>query len=123
MNSTPANGRNTCKAIPSTGCLPLPLHCSQDQARWLFQQLVVGLDFSHRMVSAARAVVWQSVLSAACRRLGGRQLVGRAPFPPLYCVLVQGVSNRDLKLENVLLMKDQATGHPMVKICDFGACG
>ena len=34
---------------------------------------------------------------------------------------LQGVSNRDLKLENVLLMKDQATSYPMVKICDFGA--
>lgn len=34
---------------------------------------------------------------------------------------VQGVANRDLKLENMLLDCDGSTGRrPMIKICDFG---
>ena len=33
---------------------------------------------------------------------------------------VQGVANRDLKLENLLLDQDQASGNPLLKICDFG---
>ncbi|KAL4448213.1 hypothetical protein ABPG75_005432 [Micractinium tetrahymenae] len=53
---------------------------TEDQARWIFQQMIVGLDFCHRM----------------------------------------GVANRDLKLENLLLDQDQASGNPMLKICDFG---
>lgn len=53
---------------------------TEDQARWIFQQMIVGLDFCHRM----------------------------------------GVANRDLKLENLLLDQDQASGNPLLKICDFG---
>ncbi|KAL4419116.1 hypothetical protein ABPG77_004437 [Micractinium sp. CCAP 211/92] len=55
---------------------------TEDQARWIFQQMIVGLDFCHRM----------------------------------------GVANRDLKLENLLLDQDQASGNPLLKICDFGGC-
>ena len=34
---------------------------------------------------------------------------------------MQGVANRDLKLENLLLDRDGANGRrPLLKICDFG---
>ena len=33
---------------------------------------------------------------------------------------LQGVANRDLKLENLLLDQDQSSGNPLLKICDFG---
>ena len=34
---------------------------------------------------------------------------------------VQGVANRDLKLENLLLVKPDGEGaRPLLKICDFG---
>ena len=39
---------------------------------------------------------------------------------PVPCVL-QGVANRDLKLENLLLDRDGSDGtRPLLKICDFG---
>ena len=41
---------------------------------------------------------------------------GIPPLPP-----AQGVANRDLKLENLLLDQDQSSGNPLLKICDFGA--
>lgn len=52
----------------------------ESQARWLFQQVALGLDFCHQ----------------------------------------RGVANRDLKLENLLLDMDEATGNPLLRICDFG---
>ena len=37
------------------------------------------------------------------------------------CVWLQGVANRDLKLENLLLDRDGSDGtRPLLKICDFG---
>jgi serine/threonine protein kinase len=34
---------------------------------------------------------------------------------------LQGISSRDLKLENLLLDRDGSDGtHPLLKICDFG---
>jgi serine/threonine-protein kinase SRK2 len=52
----------------------------EDQARWLFQQLTLGLDFCHR----------------------------------------NGVANRDLKLENLLLDMEPTSSNPLLRICDFG---
>lgn len=45
---------------------------------------------------------------------------GLPPSPSL----AQGVANRDLKLENMLLDRPAAQGGewPLIKICDFGAC-
>ncbi len=37
------------------------------------------------------------------------------------CACLQGVANRDLKLENLLLSQDCSDGRrPLLKICDFG---
>lgn len=53
----------------------------EKEARRIFQQLVIGLDYCH----------------------------------------CQGVANRDLKLENLLLSQDCSDGRrPLLKICDFG---
>jgi serine/threonine protein kinase len=45
------------------------------------------------------------------------------PHPVLFCR--QGVANRDLKLENLLLDRPASSGGewPLLKICDFGGCG
>eukprot|EP00891_Asterochloris_glomerata_P003766 jgi/Astpho2/3766/fgenesh1_pg.00060_%23_64_t len=49
--------------------------------RWIFQQLIIGLDYCH----------------------------------------TRGVANRDLKLENLLVVKREGEGaRPLLKICDFG---
>ena len=41
--------------------------------------------------------------------------------PPWLCPWLQGVANRDLKLENLLLDRDCRDGtRPLLKICDFG---
>ena len=33
---------------------------------------------------------------------------------------MQGVANRDLKLDNLLLVRDPQSGNPLLRICDFG---
>lgn len=96
------------------------LHCIQkqpngrlteDKSRWVFQQLIIGLDFCHRMVS------W-TVASVFCLHI-----FTDVPFEQSHnkeCLL-QGVANRDLKLENLLLDRPWQDGlRPLVKICDFG---
>ena len=47
---------------------------------------------------------------------------GAAALTALACAAcVQGVANRDLKLENLLLDRDGCDGtRPLLKICDFG---
>ena len=35
-------------------------------------------------------------------------------------LFVQGVANRDLKLENLLLDRKDTGSRPLLKICDFG---
>ena len=41
--------------------------------------------------------------------------------PHQLCPWLQGVANRDLKLENLLLDRDCRDGtRPLLKICDFG---
>jgi serine/threonine-protein kinase SRK2 len=51
----------------------------EPEARWFFQQLVLGMDYCHR----------------------------------------KGVCNRDIKLENTLLLT-QPDKRPLLKMCDFG---
>jgi serine/threonine-protein kinase SRK2 len=98
----------------------------EDEARWFFQQLIVGLDYCHKMVrrraprpGGARAAV---AGAAPCDRVPagrGQPPRPRAPEPPpnLCPPNPQGVVNRDIKLENTLL---DSSPRPLVKICDFG---
>ena len=45
----------------------------------------------------------------------------RAGFEAYKCLQMQGISSRDLKLENLLLDRDGRDGtRPLLKICDFG---
>jgi serine/threonine-protein kinase SRK2 len=52
---------------------------SEDESRWFFQQLILGMDYCHK----------------------------------------KGVTNRDIKLENTLLVR-QPDKKPLLKMCDFG---
>ena len=89
----------------------------ENEARWFFQQLIVGVDYVHKMVRLLDS--HPTNLQAKC------------PPGPVACVTaccycdathrvpiaVQGVANRDIKLENTLL---DGSPRPLVKICDFG---
>lgn len=98
------------------------MRLNEDEARWFFQQLVVGLDYCHRWAGVVgrgfptprqtRRAMFQfraPIRTRTCER---------APTPsPRACS--RGVANRDLKLENLLL--DSAdTPYPILKMCDFG---
>ena len=101
----------------------------EDEARWFFQQLMIAVDYCHRMVR------WQGWMAGGrCLFHGGaeclrrrtaraRSLVRRAAglaharrscrTPPL----PQGVSSRDIKLENTLV---DGSPRPLIKLADFG---
>lgn len=137
----------------------------EDEARWFFQQLIVGLDYCHRMVShgnalhpttscnlacvfaaqltrlrcsasqAAVSVCSKGACSISCMSLVMLPWLATSPRIKSLCpnkhkrtcpgkiieslVLwpLQGVVNRDIKLENTLL---DSSPRPLVKICDFG---
>lgn len=48
------------------------------------------------------------------------QILNKVLLVILYVVHAQGVANRDLKLENLLLDRDGTGCRPLLKICDFG---
>ena len=89
----------------------------EDEARWFFQQLMVAVDYCHRMVSAYLAA-----------RLAGCPARLAAAYTPLHCAqrrsslhlraacipaCLQGVTSRDIKLENTLLDGGQ---WPLIKV-------
>ena len=102
----------------------------ESEARWFFQQLIIGVDYLHRMVQC-----WQSTcctIRDPCEE-PRKVLLGRTG---MYCITVcqavqhlsevvtseqticmQGVASRDIKLENTLL---DGSPRPLLKICDFG---
>lgn len=132
----------------------------ETDARWYFQQLIIAIDYCHRMVShghswgaqaqhyhvsenaktyhecchplhcshynddnAACCVPSTTPVSTHCIsefRLSKETLL---IFTQHMQILngahnnVQGVANRDIKLENTLL---DSTTRPLIKICDFG---
>ena len=47
-----AAGGDLARAVARCGCLP------EEDARWLFQQIMCAVDYCHRMVSVAAAVGW-----------------------------------------------------------------
>lgn len=68
------------------------------QARWIFQQLVVAVDYLHKMVCGETCVVFVSMHH--------------------HMVDGQGIACRDIKLENTLLAG--SPDKPLVKLCDLG---
>ena len=63
---------------------------------------------------------WGLLLCSKLAYCAGILLVCANPSPTL-CTWLQGVANRDLKLENLLLDRDCRDGtRPLLKICDFG---
>ena len=135
-------------------CRGLP----EDDARWYFQQLVIAIDYCHRMARRCAASVGL-LLRARCLRpvhsarllhalcimdgkqwkASGKLTCGFTCFNskkvfrtmPSHCKAksavrslcrsgrdpLQGVANRDIKLENTLLDDSE---RPLLKICDFG---
>ena len=74
----------------------------EDDARWFFQQLMVAVDYCHRMVSVVGVAMLLPQRSSArsgalrCRHLR-----------------LQGVTSRDIKLENALL---EGSPRPLIKV-------
>jgi serine/threonine protein kinase len=126
-----------------------PVASQEEQARWIFQQLIIGLDYCHRRVTPLSqtppqsSALLQQQLSwssheqcleedGTVRERFNGELSCRSPcflrssaggayrgihriFP-----MAQGVANRDLKLENLLMDQDVNGKKPLLKICDFG---
>lgn len=90
----------------------------EDDARWLFQQLMLAVDYMHRL--ASRCCCHLLVYSDLSLSVQGQQLSLRSNAVgltlPNLCRM--GVVNRDIKLENILLKAYET--HPILKICDFG---
>jgi serine/threonine-protein kinase SRK2 len=92
--------------------------CPEDEARWFFQQFIIGLDYCHKMGIANRDI---KVRPTACHtvqspRYGAVLQVAVARFRQQTCRLMANVVA--MQLDNVLL---HGRGErPVVKICDFG---
>ncbi len=100
----------------------------EDEARWFFQQLIVAVDYCHRMVRLPRRA-WRLALRVrGCTSCFQAVAMPAAPWPSWVCfgssdrlifVLghpfanVQGVTSRDIKLENTLLDGGQ---WPLIKV-------
>lgn len=103
----------------------------EGEARWMFQQLIIGLAYCHERVRPLRSMEGCRAAEAGAAGWRGQRwalpwaglLTAAAATRPAACRL-QGVANRDLKLENLLLEKEPegvAGDWPLLKICDFGA--
>ena len=114
---------------------------SEEEARWFFQQLIVAIDYCHRMVSVGAGVCGGGMRVmgravggwwAVWERGGSRPAWGacvcarwhatRPPLPPrsshthtaaLLAPPRQGVTSRDIKLENTLL---DGSPRPLIKV-------
>lgn len=82
------------------------------QARWFFQQLIIGLDYCHKVQALLLLVAERAIKPEA--QLQRRAFASAAKA--FLCVQM-GVVNRDIKLENTLL---DGGRRPLLKICDFG---
>ena len=85
---------------------------AEDEARWFFQQLVVAVDYCHRMVSIVGVpLLWCSAVQYDAERRThlhqGSGTLGCCRLRP------QGVTSRDIKLENTLL---DGARWPLIKV-------
>lgn len=87
------------------------------EARWFFQQLIIGMDYCHKMASQLPSIQPET---ESHNRGNGNILSIESSLVCLACAYfdcMQGVVNRDIKLENTLL---DGSKRPLLKICDFG---
>lgn len=107
---------------------------TEGEARWFFQQLIVALDYCHRMVGAGGSLLLAAPWllhgcacpngDRSCRhraQAGMAVAAGRArvavarPCASITadCPCLQGVSSRDIKLQNILL---DGSPQPLIKV-------
>ena len=127
---------------------------SEAEARWCFQQLIIAIDYCHRVVCSYNLMSCQHSNNARCSTIaasdaclthchsspGGLVLgflaarcwsllvsmLAHLCFSLMHSMVssvsesmlsMQGVANRDIKLENTLLLQGSP---PVIKLCDFG---
>ena len=126
---------------------------SEAEARWCFQQLIIAIDYCHRVVCSYTLMHSQHNNNATCSPMIATDALVCRHFSPVRLVLgilvgifskllvsmlahlsfslthfmvsfvseqrmsTQGVANRDIKLENTLLLQGSP---PVIKLCDFG---
>ena len=90
---------------------------TEGEARWFFQQLIVAVDYCHRMVGAGccMAAAWLRLPKRGLQLLPvGRVLRARSRARLVDCPrCLQGVSSRDIKLQNILL---DGSPQPLIKV-------
>lgn len=107
-------------------------------ALWFFQQVVIAVDYCHKMVLCVMVVVgcfwysgwlmtWGCVWGCVCVCIVQRTIHDCiATVDWMGCTdsctiaihpITQGIVNRDIKLENTLL---DDSPRPLIRLCDFG---
>ena len=87
---------------------------SEDEARWFFQQLVLGLDYCHKM-----GIVNRDIKLEVSQPPGRLLLNASALHAQLYICAPTAFMSRSRKScpQNTLL---DGSRRPLLKICDFG---
>ena len=110
------------------------MHCSnglkEDHARFFFQQIIVAIDYCHKMKVSNRCAFLSQALAVDVKPSVNRRLM-RALILRGYALSPQAKQGlitegappnlcRDIKLENTLFDSSQKGRNPLIKLCDFG---